>query len=343
MRKVYGILVFILFLASFTQCSADEFKTKAKYDPYNPLVQEIASGLKKNSNLETAEAVWDWMNQNIQYDKSHVSGVENTIRAGKGQCSSQACVAASLFVASNWDQDHVRIGEGRGHMWVEIFTDKWHRFDTVHTHTFSYEYSQEIYTEGKDYEKIDYYYYDPRESPKIALKSVSESIQKDIHIITFEISNEGEMGKYLKIEVITNLEIIGSSDNFEIQISPGSAKTTKIFLKGEGSVLITIDEIRYETELYYDNSEEESVQSIEKNVETEIIEDVIEKEEKDEEKKYEVKKGAKQSIEVKKIEFPSPRKIIVSQPGNESKQSKIIYVPFLAIIPVFILLFKKFF
>ncbi|MBU7045069.1 MAG: transglutaminase domain-containing protein [Theionarchaea archaeon] len=268
MRKGYaaGILL-ILLLSSFSHILGDEFKTKSMYDLYNPLIVQIASELKKSTDIETAEAVWDWMNSNIQYEFfPERCDVDYTLREKKGNCSNHAFLSASLLLAAGFENTAVRIGEGANpegpdHAWTEIYTDRWHKFDTVRTCTFKEEYSSETYQEGEKYIRIDYYYYDTREDAEIVLIDVKQTLLKDIHAISFVLKNEGEIRKFLKIEVTTALEIIGSS-GFELTIEGGETRETKIFLRGEGAVMIQIDEIIYETELFYKDSEKkESLES----------------------------------------------------------------------------------
>jgi hypothetical protein len=271
MRKIYGIVVFSLVLISLIG-KIDAF-SMVYWEPENPLVAEIANELKAENELETAKNIWNWMKDNIVYyqpEPYSVSGesvdyhVENTILNGRGNCACQAYLAASLLIATGFDAERVRIGDGYNmwdnkhinHFWVEIYTDGWHRFDTTHTHTFEYEYQQELYEEGVDSSKIDYFYYEvPKNPPVIILKDVTESIQGDIHVIKFEIANEGEMRKYLRIEVVTSLEVIGSSHNFELLLEPDDVVKTSLYLRGEGAVIVEIGEIKYETVLAYDSPE----------------------------------------------------------------------------------------
>lgn len=253
MRKECGILLVIMFFASLSVIEASEFETKNWFAPNNPKIQEIALNLKKSNEIETAAAIWDWMNENITYEYSPKEcTVEYTLQTYQGNCANHSYLSASLLLAAGWQVENVRIGEGNGHhAWVEIRTEKWHRFDTTYHHSFEEEYSLQIYQEGKDYTRIDYYYYDPRELPEISLKSSNITILKDIHVIELEIINTGGMRKSINIEVMTNLEIIGNSHNFQFLIESGKSVVTKTYLKGEGPVTIKIDDITFETTLKY--------------------------------------------------------------------------------------------
>jgi len=251
MRKAYGMLTCILLvLVTLGQISG------AKYDLENPLVLEIASNLKAETDLQTAENIWDWMNQNIKYGKNEKSGIENTIREGKGQCSQQAYLAASLLLAAEWKPGNVRIGDGNGHAWVEIKTDVWHRFDTVYTHTFEYEYSLPIYEEKKDYNYIYYHYYEPpEESPKVTLLGTNVELLKDIHKMSITIENQGGTGTYLKVKPFCNtgtLEVVGISHDERFLLSPGELLEIRVYLKGEGTVKIKIcEEVEFDLTLVY--------------------------------------------------------------------------------------------
>jgi len=340
-RKRCGILVLVLLIvSSFAYTSADEFTTKNYYEPENLLIQQIAKQLKKGTNLETAEAIWNWMNENIEYGMSSEFDIECSIKERKGICEQQARISASIFIASGWHENEVRIGMGvdpsdDDHAWCEICTERWHRFDTVYSHSFEYEYNLPIYEEGKDYMRIDYYYYDPRDPPEIILKDSSTDISNNIHVITLELENKGGMRKHLNIEVQTNLEIIGSSTNFELLIGAGEAKETKIYLKGEGHVSITIGDIKFETDLYYNQeSKKESKNSTESQAEETVIPPLMITEPST------INDEAPASqVEVKKITFSKETKIRTVKETAESTSP--VWLLLFCIPFVFVLIFLK--
>ena len=314
------------------------------WEPNNPEVINLAEILKGETDEETAENIWDWMKENIEYEHFTDNKVHETIKTGKGNCADQSYLVASLLLAAGCPIQNVRIVTGskmwgkEGHQWTEFKTDVWHRFDTTQMNTFEMEYSSELYQEGKDCVKIEYFYYESPKISKIELKTFNKILIGDTHELSLYLANTGEIERVLTVEIY-HLDSNTIHDIIlppEITLPPGGEKEIKIYLKGEGRIRIEIDEIRYETELCYD-SEEKSGQSPENDIEKETPGEKAESEEKETEP----------SIEVRKIlnkEDNSIRKIrVVSEPENETKQNMTKYVPFLIIIPVFILLFKKFF
>lgn len=334
MRKVYGMLVVVLCILTVAQAMADEFTTKAMFDPENPLIIKIASQLKGDSDLQIAENVWNWMNENIAYGESS-GGIEGIITSGAGKCSQQACLAGSLLLAADFSVENVRLGFGNGHAWCEIHIEKWHRFDTCYYHDFLTEYSLPIYEQGKNYNRIDYFYYDTRETGEIILKNSSINLYNDIHIIELQIENTGEIMKVVSINIDTDLEVIGNSNNFQIQLDPGSSVDNKTYLKGEGHVRLIVDEIVFETSLFYPGQEispEQQVQEDPEQIEPSYVEP------------QSVQQPVQQTVKSKDITGEIQSKgteRTIKRTVTKSESFPTWSLSFLLLIPFFLIFYKK--
>jgi len=309
------------------------------WEPNNPLVVEIANQLKTEDKIETARNIWDWMNQNILYREHTNNRVYETIEKGEGNCADQAYLAASLFLAVEWESKNVKVSEGSNHMWVEIKTDRWHRFDTTYYHSFEYEYGQEIYQEGVDYVRIDYHYYEPpKEGAKIEIIDVSTKLLKDIHEIKIKIANTGDTGRTVKILIETDIEIIGYQES--LYVDPNQTRETKIYLKGEGYISILIEGYTYETNLTYPQSEqkipEDTGNSLNQNVESQDeLSDQL-----DTEKNSEVETAEHPNIEIKKINFPLETRIVKARSSEKSFPNFKILLPLL-LIPLAVVFLRR--
>lgn len=329
MRKVYGIVVFTVLLISVAQINAFSMSL---WEPNNPLVIEIANQLKSEKKIETAQNIWDWMNENVLYREHTNYRVHEAIEKGEGNCADQAYLAASILLASGWESKSVRVSEGSNHMWVEIKTDRWHRFDTTYYHSFEYEYSLPIYQEGVDYVRIDYHYYEPpKEGAKIEVIDVSIKLLKDIHEIKVKIENTGDTGRTVKIHLETNIEIVGYQES--LYVDPNQTRETKIYLKGEGYLFLQIEEFTYEIDLVYP-SENIPLEAESQEIETGKQEEVTDS------TGNQLITESKTDVQIKKIIFPSEQKIVRVRSTEKSTPSYIFLLPLL-LIPLAVVFFKR--
>lgn len=107
-------------------------KNLLRIDPKSPTVRKAATGLRRDTPLETAQAVLDWLKKNLRYEGVEHYSVDEVIQRGFGECGAYSAAFTALARSCGlpardvWgltDLPDVQKTERQlaGHAWAEVY------------------------------------------------------------------------------------------------------------------------------------------------------------------------------------------------------------------------------